>query len=91
VIRNEELFSDGEWARAVRQLELSPRQAEIVRHILQGQSDKQIAMDMGISLSTVRTHLRRLFAKYQLGDRLELTLLMLATLRGNRQHSPSPD
>ena len=91
VIKNSELFSDGEWTRAQQHLELSPRQAEIVRHILQGKSDKQIAIDMGISLATVRTHLRRLFAKHNLNDRLELTLLMLATLRRPVQHRPLPE
>ncbi len=91
VIKNEQLFSDGEWARAQQHLELSPRQAEIVRHILEGKPDKQIALDLGISLATVRTHLRRLFAKYDLGDRLELTLLVLATLRGHLQHRQLPE
>ena len=91
VNKNGELFSDGDWARAQQYLELSPRQTEIVRHILQGKSDKQIAVDLGISLATVRTHLRRLFAKHNLNDRLELTLLMLATLRGPVQHRQLPE
>jgi len=84
------LFSDGEWARAQQDLELSPRQAEIVRHVLEGKADKQIASELNISLATVRTHLRRLFAKFGLNDRLELTLLVLAALRGRLQNHRPP-
>jgi len=91
VIKNEELFSDGQWARAQRHLELSPRQAEIVRRVLLGTPDKQIALELGISPATVRTHLRRLFAKFDLDDRLELTILVLAALRGRLQSRPSPE
>ena len=87
MIRESDLFSDGEWARTQSELGLSPRQAQIVRHVLQGKADKQIAHDLGISLPTVRTHMRRLFAKFELRDRLELTLLVLASLRG-RVRSP---
>jgi len=38
----------------------------------------------------VRTHMRRLFGKFDLSDRLELTLLVLASLRGRVQNPPSP-
>ena len=82
MIRESDLFSDGEWARTQRELNLSPRQAQIVRQVLQGKADKQIASGLNISPATVRTHMRRLFAKFNLNDRLELTLLVLASLRG---------
>ena len=91
MIRDSELFTDEEWARAQRDLELSPRQTEIVRHVLEGKADKQIALELSISLATVRTHLRRLFIKFGLSDRLELTILVLAALRGRLEnHPPSP-
>ena len=82
MIRESDLFSDGEWARTRSELGLSPRQGQIVRQLLQGKADKQIADDLKISPATVRTHMRRLFAKYELNDRLELTLLVLKALRG---------
>lgn len=74
-------FSEGEWARLRKHLGLPPRQAEIARHILCGKSDKRIADDMGISVSTVRTHLGRLLGKFGLSDRVELLLYLLARLR----------
>ncbi len=74
-------FSEGEWARLKEHLGLPPRQAELARHILCGRSDRQIAGEMGISMATIRTHLRRLLAKYGLSDRVELLLYLLARLR----------
>ena len=62
-----------------------------LKPILQGKADKQIADDLRISPATVRTHMRRLFAKYELNDRLELTLLVLKTLRGQAEPPLPPE
>lgn len=75
------LFSDEEWALLQEDLGLSPRQAEIVSRLLQGMSDKQIAWELDISLPTVRTHMGRLFRKFDLNDRIELILHVFARLR----------
>lgn len=91
VIRDSNLFSDGEWARTEQKLGLSPRQAQIIRLVLQGNADKQIAHKLNISLATVRTHMHRLFDKFDLHDRLELTLLVLASLRGRTADPSSSD
>jgi DNA-binding NarL/FixJ family response regulator len=48
---------------------------------MSGRSDKQIAREMGISISTVRTHVSRLFRKFDLSDRMELMLHVFACLR----------
>jgi len=39
----------------------SPRQAEIVSLVAGGLGDKEIAQQLGVSVSTVRTHLQRLY------------------------------
>jgi len=75
------LFTEQEWARLQEHLHLPLRQAEIVRHIVSGKSDKQIARAMGISITTVRTHVSRLFRKFDLNDRMELMLHVFTCLR----------
>ena len=75
------LLSDQEWTQLTQELELTPRQAEIIRHLLLGKSDKQIAKELTISVPTVRTHLGRLFQKLGLSDRVELILHIFACLR----------
>ena len=39
----------------------SPRQAQIVSLVAGGLGDKEIAQRLGVSVSTVRTHLQRLY------------------------------
>ena len=85
-----ELFSDEEWTLLTRDLRLTPRQAEIIRHITHGLSDKQIARQLEISVPTVRTHMARLFTKFELSDRLELLVLVFASLREYWKKDESP-
>lgn len=45
----------------VRKTSFTPRQAEIVDLVASGMADKEIARQLGISVSTIRTHLQRLY------------------------------
>jgi len=76
-----ELVSEEEWSDLRHHLDLSPRQAQIVREILHAKSDKQIARELHIALPTVRTHMGRLFRKFDLNDRTELLLHVFMSLR----------
>ncbi|MBB5876404.1 MULTISPECIES: response regulator [Xanthomonas] len=55
---------------------LSPRQREILRQIGRGQSNKEIASDLGISVKTVETHRARMMES--LGCRRANDLVLLA-------------
>ena len=44
-------------------LELSPREREVLTCLVDGLSYKQVAHELEISLDTVRTHIRRLYGK----------------------------
>lgn len=83
VTTQKSFLSDQEWTQVRQSLGLSPRQAEIVRHLLLGESDKQIAKELSISIPTVRTHLGRLFQKFDLNDRVELILHIFNRVREN--------
>ena len=63
-----------EWEQIVRELGLPPRQAKIVDLILRGLADKQIASELNLSFSTVRTYLERVFARLEVPDRIQLVL-----------------
>ncbi len=54
--------------------QLSERERDVVTEVLLGKSNKQIAQALGISARTVEFHLRNIFAKYQVGSRIELIL-----------------
>ena len=68
------IFDEREWQDVIDNLSLSPRQAQIIQCLLMGYSDKRIAMELQISISTIRTYLERLFAKLEVVDRGELIL-----------------
>jgi DNA-binding NarL/FixJ family response regulator len=75
------LLSEQEWRAVISTLQLSPRHSAIVSLILQGKRDKQIAADLGMSIWTVRTHLSRLFRRFEVADRMELVLHVLSVPR----------
>lgn len=51
---------------------LTERQREVIRCITQGLSNKQIARRLGISPTTVKTHLQTIFARLNISGRLRL-------------------
>jgi DNA-binding CsgD family transcriptional regulator len=53
---------------------LSRRELEVVNLLLQGKSNKLIALAMGISDRTVEFHLKNVYAKFQVNSRMELVL-----------------
>jgi DNA-binding CsgD family transcriptional regulator len=56
---------------------LSPREQQIARMVAQGYPNKTIAAKLGISSWTVSTHLRRMFAKYDVRSRAALVARLL--------------
>jgi DNA-binding CsgD family transcriptional regulator len=51
---------------------LSPRETEIARHFSAGASYKEIAKELNIAPSTARHHLREIYRKLDVSDKLEL-------------------
>ncbi len=59
---------------------LSAREEEVLRRLAEGKVYKQIALELSLSTSTVRTHLHNTYAKLGAVDRAQAVLL--ATARG---------
>jgi DNA-binding NarL/FixJ family response regulator len=79
-----------DWDACVDALKLSPRQTAIVRLILRGKKDKEIAAEMGLSKYTVRTFLKRIFDRFDVSDRAALVLCVLANHRASCAHAECP-
>lgn len=54
--------------------DLSARQQEVVKLLLDGKSNKQIALALNISERTVEFHLKNIYDKFQVSSRMELVL-----------------
>jgi len=77
----------GTRASAGRALnQLSPREREVAELVATGQANKQIAATLHLSVNTVESHLKRIFAKLEVRNRAAVA----AVLAGRREHSPPP-
>lgn len=56
---------------------LSAREIDVLRLVARGRSNKQIALDLGIGESTVKTHLLRTFEKLGVADRTRAVTLAM--------------
>ena len=56
---------------AQQSLRISERELEVLGRLAAGQSNKQIAQDLGISPNTIKTHVANLFEKLEVGRRTE--------------------
>jgi len=57
---------------------LTPRQRDVLTHIARGQSNKQIARSLGVSVKTVEYHRAELIARLDLHDVASLTRFAIA-------------
>jgi DNA-binding NarL/FixJ family response regulator len=64
-------------AQQTRQFELTPRELEIVAAIVDGDSNRDIADRLDISLQTVKHHLTNIFDKTGASSRLELAVFAI--------------
>jgi DNA-binding NarL/FixJ family response regulator len=74
-IHRGEIWIPDEIARALSDrdscAELSPRELEVLRLLIKGLTNPDICQLLGISLGTVKAHIRNILAKLQVGDRTE--------------------
>jgi DNA-binding CsgD family transcriptional regulator len=76
------LFTDSGWRQVSGDYRLTPRQDEVARLMCEGLTYKSIAVRTGISINTVRMHMRALFMKVGVHDRVGLILHLIAAERG---------
>jgi DNA-binding NarL/FixJ family response regulator len=81
-----EAFSDTRLGRPpVQPIEpLTAREEEILRTVAQGRTNSEIATDLHISLSTVKTHLTSIMTKLHARNRVELVMWAYETHRIHR-------
>ncbi|MDQ6607685.1 MAG: LuxR C-terminal-related transcriptional regulator, partial [Actinomycetota bacterium] len=74
------LPSSGSRPRQIDPNPMSAREVEVLRRLAKGMVYKQIAGELGLSTSTVRTHLHNVYGKLGAMDRAQAVLI--ATERG---------
>ncbi len=74
------LPASGERPRQVEPCPMSTREVDVLRRLAKGMVYKQIASELGLSTSTIRTHLHNVYGKLGAMDRAQAVLI--ATERG---------
>lgn len=74
------LPASGERPRQVEPCPMSSREVDVLRRLARGMVYKQIASELGLSTSTIRTHLHNVYGKLGAMDRAQAVLI--ATERG---------
>jgi two-component system nitrate/nitrite response regulator NarL len=59
---------------------LSPRERELLAHLVAGRSNKMIAQHLGIAEATVKVHLKNLLRKINVGNRTQAAIWALSNL-----------
>jgi two-component system, NarL family, nitrate/nitrite response regulator NarL len=67
---------------------LTPRERSIVELVAQGQRNREIASQLGMSEGTVKLHLHRIFQKLAIGSRTELAILAARQPAGKSEETP---
>ena len=67
--------ASGEPTRTAQPSPLSDRERDALRGLAEGKVYKEIAGDLGVSASTVRSHLSSAYAKLEVADRAQAVLL----------------
>jgi DNA-binding NarL/FixJ family response regulator len=65
---------DRPQAPVQRRVHFSPRERQIVRFIVEGCSNQEIANRMGLRLQTVKNHLSRIYRKVGVPNRVQLAV-----------------
>jgi len=76
-----QLFGDAEWLQLCRHLGLSARQSQIARRLCLAETNDQIAWRLGISSDTVHMHMKALFKKLGVHDRIGVVVRLVVVHR----------
>ncbi len=81
-----DLFDEQRWRELAALLRLPRRQQEIARLVCRGCSNRQIALHLSIAPDTVRMHLKALFERLEVHERVGVVVrLVLADRQGQAE------
>jgi DNA-binding CsgD family transcriptional regulator len=76
------LLDDRHWRYLQRRYYISPRELQVARLICYGFNNAEIAKDLNIKRGTVKTHVRNIYRRIRVKNKLELLLTFLRDAAG---------
>lgn len=71
------LFDAKHWSYIQRRYLISPREVQVAKLVCHGFSNKEIAQDLKIELGTVKTHLRNIYRRVRVKNKVALLLTFI--------------
>ncbi|MBN2447517.1 MAG: hypothetical protein JXO22_12365 [Phycisphaerae bacterium] len=75
------VFTPEMWTGLVTRLGLSHRRAQMAEYICRGYSHERIATETGLSVNTVRMHMRHLYRQMSVRDRVGVVVRLVLAAR----------
>lgn len=72
-----ELFNENQWSFIRRRYNITPREAEVANLIFKGFSYDKISSELKMESATVKVHLRNIYRKVQVKNKVVLLLTFL--------------
>lgn len=85
-----ELFTPEEWKALAAKLRLTPRQTEVARLICLGLSKQQMADKLHVSEGTARLHVKELFKRLEVNDRVGVPIRLVLASRDMQSGKAQP-
>lgn len=79
--------TEADLRQSAAELDLSPREQEVVLLLCQGHSDKRAAQLLGMAVTTLRTHLRNSYRKLEVNSRSALMARLIDHSKNGQQVS----
>ena len=79
-------ISSEAWVCVCRHLQLSKREAQIARGVMEDLKECAIASRLEISTHTVHTHMERLYQKLGVNSRVQLVIVLMRCFLAQTQH-----
>ena len=86
-----DLFGDDRWQELGARLRLPRRQRQIARLVCRGCSNRQMARHLGIAPDTVRMHLKALFERLEVHERVGVAVRLVLADREGRTEGGTAD
>lgn len=72
-----DLLEVSQWRAACAEFGLTRREVEVLRGLCRGQPNEKICEELKMGMATLRTHLRSIYTKLRVVDRVDVILLLV--------------
>lgn len=87
----EVLYAEEDYRSCLQELGLTKREVEIAFHVMQNETNAEIAERLFISETTVKKHLSNIFSKLEIGQRQQIKEKCLESIKAGVQGQPTEE